>query len=104
MRKLPDVRVRFDVRPQTRATVGNGHPDTSDTTRARACVCVEDLQRHLLYKTTTPTTPLNNVRVSVPYSPAGLRSDILPDTCSPRCPFLVVMRVYPPDIRFWSQA
>ncbi len=36
MKRLPDVRVRFDVRVQSLGRLSGGHADISDTTRAHA--------------------------------------------------------------------
>ncbi len=79
MPKPPDVRVRSDVRSQTRATVENGQADISDTTRARVCVCVVGESLVNSIKNPTPQTPLFDVRLSNRNGGAGFDADIRPD-------------------------
>lgn len=82
MPRPPNVRVRVDVRGKSRATVANGHPDTTDTSRARACVeiVLPLLPFHpFSLKNPTPSTPLNGVRLSFLNAHAGLSPDTHPD-------------------------
>lgn len=69
---------RVADRGKTRATVENGHPVSTVTTRARVCVCVG--QHHpgtLSYITTNPTPPLFSDRLTFLNGDAGLN----PVTC-----------------------
>lgn len=95
MPRPPNVRVRIDVRDKCLLLKANGHPDTADTTRARAHTYIERTlpTSSLINKQQHHTPPSKDVRVSVAFCHKAICPDTIPDMSFLRCPNPAMVRV-----------